>query len=264
MKKRNDSRKPRRDVIEVAFGQEQVITGMHVDETTSELKLFGPKGEVVHPARVSTGKDYERLGKSPKSLARIPSPPECIILDPTRALQRFIKIYAVDTNTKLIEGRRVSVAVSLAVKNLRFEGLRWHASTEFFGAFEFHDAKHNPERIGWANAMQRIGEKQLGGSVAIIVDAHRDQLAVINARTQPIVGSYYLPNGFELVHATSDAGTTEFLPNAVLATCDKFATEALHHIEREGAKGESYNELSPDDGRFVRFRILRPSDGAGG
>jgi hypothetical protein len=257
MKKRNDPKKRRRDIIEIAFNREQVISGMHVDEATSELTLFGEKGEPVHRKRVATGKDYERSGKSPKHLSRVPSLPSRIFLDPSRALQRFAAIYAVDTNTKDIGGRRVSVAISLAVKNLRFEGPRWHASTEFFGAFEFHDAKHNPERIGWANVIQRISENPVQGSLAIIVDAYRDQLADINARKQPVVGSLYLPENFELVHATSDAGKTEFLPNAVLAHCDKLGSEVLRHVEGEGGSGDCYNALPPDDSRFARFRHIK-------
>ena len=79
-------RRPRMDVLALDFGRDQTITGMHVDEGSRVPTLRGAQGEVIQPARVSTGSAYRRLGKSPKSLVQLPSDPGRIILDADRAL----------------------------------------------------------------------------------------------------------------------------------------------------------------------------------
>jgi hypothetical protein len=77
---------------------------------------------------------------------------------PVRALMRFAMLIAIDTNTVIMDGARVSVSVMIIAMNLHFdpaEPRRWHATVKHQDALEFRDTALSSERVGWQSAIER-------------------------------------------------------------------------------------------------------------
>jgi len=65
--------------------------------------------------------------------------------------------------------------------------------------------------------------------IALITDTEYSLIKEINARRHPLFEGFYLPEKFELIYATSDAGVTEYLPNKMMRECDGVAKRSLEH-----------------------------------
>ncbi len=249
-----DERRPRHSEVRVDFGRDQIITGMKVADDGT-LAFFGPQGELVTPAHIETGSAYRRSKKDPKVLARSVMDPTTIHLDPNRALQRFAFVVAADTNTQEIQGTKVSVTASVLVSDIEIKEPQWKATLVPQDAFEFHDAESPPERVGWADVVSRITSTPgISCPVALIVDSELGSLSAINARREPILGTFYLPDGVELLYASGDRGTAEFIGNAAIADCDRTASRLLESIRTSGMSGDYQQRAATP---YRRFRLLR-------
>jgi len=250
-------RKPRTSEIRVDFGRDQTLSGMEVSDGT--LKLFGENGAVVTPAKIDIGSSYMRPAKQPKVLTRVASEPERIQLDPNHLLSRFAFILAVDTNTIQIGVVKVSISVPVIVKDIEIGEHRWNAKLVSQDAFEFHDAVAPLERIGWWETINRISSiPETPKPVALIVDSDLGSLASFNARREPILEGFYLPEDIELIYGCSDRGTQEFIANAAIADCDRVASRLLEKLMQQGVDGEYFvAEKVP----YTRFRYWTPPTG---
>lgn len=78
---------------------------------------------------------------------------------------------------------------------------------------------------GWLAAIAFIEATQsLGvGRRALVVDAHLQDLQHYSSRARPLVGDTYLPDQWQLLYASSDAGTQEYLPNVMIARAHRNA-----------------------------------------
>ena len=81
--------------------------------------------------------------------------------------------------------------------------------------------------IEWFRANPNLNSQS---KVGVIVDSDLGFLADYNARIKPVCRDYFLPSGFELLYGSSDVGK-EYLPNILIAECDRRATELLSYIE---------------------------------
>jgi hypothetical protein len=232
-------RKPRIVELRVAFDGPMEITGMSAPGT-EPFQLFGKDGKPVLAQSVELGMGFQRPHKGPtniKVLNRAAADITEMWRDPTRALQRFRTLLAVDTGTRTLSGARVSVAASIALVEFTITGGRWSAKIVDQDPYEFHNANISPERIGWVDLMQRAVTTALPTPVGIIVDSELGELPDYNRRTTPIVPGFPMPVGYELVFASADAGTSEYLGNAAIQYCDRRAKAFLDRIERdEGAR----------------------------
>ena len=99
------------------------------------------------------------------------------------------------------------------------------------------------EKVGWLEAIEYLAAKGLvadSSACALVVDAHLANLEKYSERSLPLFGTTLLPSGWVLVYATSDAGTREFLPNAMLAGAHRNAKIIELRI-----KGRRFAELWP-------------------
>ncbi len=251
-------RKPRASEVRVDFGREQVLSGMNLADDGT-LTFFGEKGEVVEPVSIEVGSAYARP-KGPKVIGRQPSQPSRIQTNLNRALSRYAFVFAIDTNTITLDERRVSMSVSVVIRDIQIVGERWDAKLVPQKAFEFHDAAVSPERIGWSDAIRRFtSHPKVRGSVALVVDSDLGAIAALNARQQPIVGDFYLPDGVELLYGCGDRGTQEFIANAAIADCDRVASRLLERLRKDGCSGEY---LPPHDAPYSRCRYWAPPSGS--
>jgi hypothetical protein len=246
-----NNRKPRVIEVRVDFGKNVEIGGMTAPGT-EPFRFFGVDGNPIEPKHIEMGVGYARAKPGLKVLQRSPADTSNILRDANQALLRFKTLIAVDTNTNTIEGIQVSVAVSVVVRDIRFEDTgRWHALVIEQDPFEFHNATISPERVGWQELLQRAMESGLEYPVGVIVDSDLEGLTRINKRETEIVSGFALPPGFELVYCCSDRGTVEYIGCAALARCDKCATRILDVI----GKNPAARQWGPETPEAARLNL---------
>lgn len=216
--------------IRIDFGKDQVLSGMNVSED-GILQFFGEKGEKVNPQTIEVGSIYARHAKPPKVLTRLSADIEDIQLDANRGLLRFPFVFAVDTNTRQINHINVSVTSAIFITKIEIGEEVWNAQIVLQDAVEFHNATAPPERIGWLEVMKNIlSTPGINTPVALIVDSDLGSLARFNARIEPLIEGFYLPEGIELIYGCGDRGTQEFIANAAIADCDRIASKFLERL----------------------------------
>jgi hypothetical protein len=257
-RKRNiqPKRKERISEIRIAFDKPQTITGMKVNDDGT-LVFFGLHGEEVRPSHVEVGSAYLRPNKGHKVLTRQAVSPSEIQLTPNRSLLRFAMLCAVDTNTKVFNNRRISVAAGALLSNIQLSPTQWDAKLIEQDAFEFIDAEASPERIGWWEIICRLAvHPDVPRPVGLIVDSELSELASINAHQQPVIEEYFLPEGFELIYGCGERGTEEFITNAAIAHCDRIARQTIEKskVEPTGIYHQSQQRT------YARYRYWRARD----
>jgi hypothetical protein len=73
------------------------------------------------------------------------------------------------------------------------------------------------------------------GNVGIIVDSELNRLTEFR---QPLIEGFFLPANFELLYASAERGTEEYIANAAIANCDRIATRLLARLRRKQVAGE--------------------------
>ncbi|MBV8897961.1 MAG: SEC-C domain-containing protein, partial [Acidobacteriaceae bacterium] len=140
-KKCHADMKPRDSYIVVDCGEPVAMTGVELLHDGEVRWLADDKP--VTPAMAWHEVRYDRT-KRPKVVNRIPLVPERLLVDPNDALKQFRTIFALDANTREIDGVRVSIgalaAAEIGERKVRCAHLQ---------GFEIHDAVGNPERIIW-------------------------------------------------------------------------------------------------------------------
>jgi hypothetical protein len=149
------------------------------------LTFFDENGQRVSPANVEVDSTYPRK-KGPKTLARVVSNPDKIVLDQNRALSRYDYLFAIDTNTKVVNSVKTSMTVACLIQDVRIENPRWHANLVEQNAIEFQEISEAAEKVGWCEFLAVIKKYELQGSIGLIVDGHLGELPALNARKQPI------------------------------------------------------------------------------
>ncbi|TBG25403.1 hypothetical protein ELG79_09130 [Rhizobium leguminosarum] len=230
-KTRNDkARKPR---IEQLYGttadnvREIVV---RVNEATGEIEFGQPMVNVY--SQVS----YDRP-KGEKVLTRVPQGASTLSFDIQRALlANFEYTVAVDTNSRTINGRSVSVTAVVAFEEAPpppGASAHWRLDVPF--CWEFIDLRTEKiENFGWLAAYEQLiagGQISAGTRVGMIVDSDLGNIPKFNTRSAPFFEDRYLPPGVQLVYASADSGS-ENVVNRVLQTADSVSTQALDAIGR--------------------------------
>ena len=68
---------------------------------------------------------------------------------------------------------------------------------------------------------------------ALITDTEYALVKDWQARVAPLYGDYMLPDGVDVVYATADAGSDEFIPNRLIKACDNLSTQRLRELSCE-------------------------------
>ena len=103
----------------------------------------------------------------------------------------------------------------------------WQYFTPF--CIELMEVRIKPENFGWVLLIEYIQSKsryQRFEKVGIIVDSDLGNLKSYNSRDKAIFESFYLPEKYQLIYASSDAGKDLFA-NQMLKYADKVSTQCL-------------------------------------
>jgi hypothetical protein len=219
--------------------------------------------------RVSFGADmvnvysevtYERR-KGPKTLSRVPQTEREISFSGGDALKRnFDFVVAVDTNTREIQGKRVSVTGVVTAKHMIVPGPRgltdyWKFDVPF--CIEFVGVKTKPENLGWVATLEQLYLKAHIATttrIGMIVDSDLGNIPAYNSRKTEVVPGTLLPENVQLVYASSDAGK-ENIVNKILAIADSVSSQSLAAVQSGAAP---FNTTMIDSPWYETMRMIAP------
>lgn len=213
-------------------------------------------GSEVHDAATQTQRDERRKTKDGKVVNKIPPSGDRIRFSTTNAaFDEYDFIFAVDTNTRSILGRIVSVSTIVIGHAQRNSDSSYSVASSSPFSIEISDAKFNPEKVGWVLA---IGELTARGIVTnqerigMIVDSSLGDHNEINLRSQPIIEGLYLPDRYMLLYASSDTGDS--IPNKLIRAADKHSSDILDSFAR---KEIDINRKVTNGALHLGMRVLR-------
>jgi hypothetical protein len=176
---------------------------------------------------------------------------------PNQALLRYAYAFAIDTNTRIVNSIKTSISLRCLIRNIQIGNSTWNAKLVRQDALEFQDAAESPEKVGWCEFAAAITNWRLKGPIALVVDAHLDELVALNSRKRAICRGYVLPESIELLYGSSDAGRVEYVGNAAIAHCDRISKLLL----KDAANAPDKYWRTPTPGSpFRRFRLWKPPE----
>jgi hypothetical protein len=204
---------------------------------------------------------YDRP-KGPKVLSRIPQADQNLSFDAGGALEKnFDFLCAVDTNTRNIQGKNLSV-VGIVTFQLVWvsekQGLQryWRHDVPF--CLEYVEIKSKPENFGWLAAIEHL--KQFGhindiNKIGMAVDSDLGNVNDYNQRKKPIDGPDYLPANIQLIYASADTGKDNIV-NKSLSLADSVSSQCLEAVESGLVP---FNQKVLDNEWFEGLRIIKPN-----
>jgi hypothetical protein len=232
------AKKTRHPIVSPHFDEHVEIA--RLDVLDGVLSFYDSSGAKVNPSHVEAGTGYIRESGKLKTVNQGPTDGSRIELDPNAALTRFDWLFAIDTAKNTLGDCELCVAASvLAYVQLSDPVPReggvfqdWSVRAVPQAAYVFRNPRVNPERVGWRELVNRIRDwsaMKRGETVGVIVDSELSQLAAINRRAAPMLGDHYLPDGFELLYASSDVGL-DHPQNKLLRICDRMSSRVLKYV----------------------------------
>lgn len=197
------------------------------------ITLLNKDGSALIPSQVERSAFYERP-KGLKYQSRTIFEQKLASVGGLDELSGFDRIIAIDTNTILFDGIKVSAAFFIVCRLIReANGFRVESLDGSGHTYEFHDVSGNPEMLAIlkvANDTIRTSGFTSPIKIAFITDSDMNRHEAISRQEQPIYGNQFLPTGFELHYASVDTG--QELANKLLRFCDKESTRYLKRLRR--------------------------------
>lgn len=219
---------------EISFGQEMT-------DVYSEVTYDRPKGEKV--------------------LSRLPQRHPELSFDASLALKKnYDFVCAVDTNTKLIQGKLVSVVAVVRARGNTLpepDGLNTYWKFDIPFCLEYVGLRvEKPENFGWMEALRSLKARNFidkSMRIGLIVDSDLGRLKAFNTRKEPVDRGQMLPDKVQLIYASADSGRENIL-NVVLGRADLVASDMLTRIETGAIP---FNQNLADNPHFERERRYR-------
>ncbi|NQV11261.1 MAG: hypothetical protein HQ527_08875 [Cyanobacteria bacterium] len=189
-------------------------------------------------ARITT--EYQRPNK-PKILTKVPTGDRPAKVNINQAIEDYELLLAVDTNTEVIAGQRLSVTAVVTARLVASADAGMKCEYEIPLSIEFTSIHGNPERIGWVLALKellRCNRINQSSMIGMVVDSELGLLTEFNSRREPLFGRDYLLGGIELIYGSSDAGA-ELVPNMLIKMADKASGTLLKQLK----SGTRHNSL---------------------
>ncbi len=193
-------------------------------------KILGVKNGVHYPLIGETRIEYKRKrdNKEPKILHASSSVDGNAWLSANRQLMGYEHLIAVDTNTKTVNGSKVSITAAYHVIP-QASGVEYaYCKARVLALIECWNVEVPPENLGWWQILNAISEYPgfFSGQIGLIVDSDLGNHEAFNKRTLPIVGDYYLPENVAIIYG-SDQGGAEHLSTKMIKYCDALASDLM-------------------------------------
>lgn len=142
-------------------------------------------------------------------------------------VQNYDHVWSIDNSSMKAFGVTFNVAALCALDPGGSGGV------ERVGGVLFGKTAGNPERYGWRHWIQYLLRSvKADERYAIIVDSEFSLIPNMNARSEPVHGKFMLPENFDLIYATADAGGDQIF-NKALSESDKLSKAMRHSMESE-------------------------------
>jgi len=218
-RKRHRQTRKRNTAIYATTAKEVKSISITFDTANESISLAG-----ADPQSYRAEVYYERESGKDKVLLSTPATDRFPAFDPWKQiLGRCSYLFAIDTNTRMLSGRRISFSLACTLptrirdlpKKIELRGLCAYAILETAQGV-------NPETIAWHIFLKHHilpARFPTGEVVGIVVDSDLGRLPMINARTEPYYKKHILPPSTVLIYASSDAAT-DAIPNEMIRYCD--------------------------------------------
>ncbi len=249
------NKKPRNICITTDMGRPVEVNGIRV--SPSGYFEFLHNGLTLTPENAYHDISFDRI-QGQKILSKIPLDPNKLLMDPNFVLQKFDGVFAIDTNTKIINGEIISISCCIVLCVLTYKNNIITAQYAPIHCLEFRNIKQQAENIAWMKSIQLISANPSYNpnlKIGIIVDSDLGNLSEYNNRIKPIYSDFYLPQNIELIYASTDVGK-EYIINKLISLCDKEARILLENILSNKVPNDNLNEVS--DNPYTHFRLWRP------
>ncbi len=244
------TRKERKIAVTVDMGEEGA-NGIKITPN-GEIEFFRNNISAL-PESATIEAGYDRK-KGQKVLNKAPLVNEKLVADLNRALLKYDRIYAIDTNTKPFKDAVLSVSAIILCQLYRQEGFSVGQYAPVH-CFEFRNIEEKPENIAWKKLIEMLSShpayKKLG-EIGIVVDSDLGNIPDYNAGIKPITNNFYLPDNVTLIYASADAGK-EYLPNKLITVCDKEANKLIRQIQATPDNTADLQAMS--DVPYTHFRL---------
>lgn len=221
--------KDRITYVTVDMGVPKEVNGIKFDPRSGEV-IFLHDGNPVLPVNAHVETGYDRTKKF-KVLNKAKLPMQELNANPNRRLETFDLIFAIDTNSKTVGNETISVSCVVGGRNVLIPN---HTAIRYGPAncLEFRNIRDKAENIAWQKCIELIQaapEYKPSLKICMIVDSDLSNIPRFNSRELPIYGTFYLPENFELLYASTDSGK-ENIANQMIARCEKEASHLLQQI----------------------------------
>lgn len=249
---RTDPTQQREVRVTIDLGAPMTIERSLLPYDGSEIRIIANGADVTPLTAMVETVYYTRRRSQPKILNRVHLRNERPTADVGTTLQRFRLLVGVDTNSdKHSNGCPLHITTICLGAVAKGEPGRSVYEAEYLGTFVRTLASDKPEREGWKIAIDHVAAMNLvpqNSRVAVIVDSELDNLAEYNERRASPVDGWTVPQGFEFVFATSDAGTQEYAPNHLIAMCEQRNKVTFNAIRNANLRdGEIIQIVQPDE-----------------
>jgi hypothetical protein len=227
MTRRGDKTKLRQDQVygTVNVGEDQTLTVSYYPQTDEIEIVDAQKGST----RIE--RNYERNSGKPKVVSSIPSDGKTSFTA-KRALFAYDWVIAVDTNTRMLLGKRCGVCVSYFTPK---PPAKCDSEVPFIclAAYLIVGIREgiNPEQIGWHLIITRHvnSSRTPDQRLAMVVDSELGSHREINDRKKGYYMNNVLPAQISMVYASSDADN-ETLGGMMIGMCDRMATKVFDQL----------------------------------
>lgn len=251
MRRKKDRTTVRRDQVfgVVNVGEDRTLT-VHYDPQTDEIEIVG-----AEKGSTRTERNYERHSGKPKVVSSIPSDGKASFTA-KRALLAYDWIIAVDTNTRMLFGKRCGVCVSYFTPTppakCGSDGVPFICLAAYLivGIRE----EVNPEKIGWHLTITKHldSSRTPDQRIAIVVDSELGSHREINDRRKSYYMNRMLPASITMVYASSDTDN-ETLGGKMIRMCDGLASKIFDQLE---SKNIPAPEKETDDDNYEAIYSL--------
>lgn len=248
--KRNKPKRRTESIVGITKGSVSKITFTY-DNSDGTVQIHELDPDSVHLER-----SYAREAKGEKILTSIKTGNPRVPFDVMPALRaNYDYLFAVDTNTRERDGRRVSVSIAYCTPNsikkagdVPFVPVGGYVSLNVAPAVK-------PEKLGWHLFISQILEKSGLDclKIGVVVDSELGELPAINKRLQPYYMNFMLPEYATLIYA-SDA-SSDSLPSQMIRLCDKVAESIFSQLAHDPSAFDRLNLKDPGCEAYGWFSI---------
>jgi hypothetical protein len=236
-------KKPIKLQLNITLPKDKRIEKMTL-EPNGDIAFFDKDGNSVVPPKLERIIGFDRT-KGTKVQTRHSAEAGLLSLGGLAELAEYEKLFAIDTNTRAINGVQTSAACFLVFRLIR-DGLDYKivSDDETVHVYEFQHVTGNPELLGVLKLAVDVSfvEKGRKFKMVIVNDSSLGNHGDVNARKIPLYADCLLPNGFTLAYASADTGGE--LLNKLIRCSNQQSTRFLRLLEAGKIKKTPYGKFA--------------------